>query len=205
MTIGLGTGSTARFALLAIGERIAAERLQILGVPTSRGSAQMAHEHGIPLAPIDSVHRIDLTIDGADEVGPGLSLIKGGGGALFREKMVASLSSEMIVICDETKPRPVLGAFPLPVAVIPFGWQHTAARLEQLGGQAILRKEDGSPYITDDGLYIVDLHLGHIDDPPRTECSIRAIVGVAEVGLFIGMASRAVIAYSDGRIEERTP
>ena len=203
MVVGLGTGSTAYFAIQRIGKRVK-QGLCIRGVSTSEQSHELALKLGIPLTDLSEVDRIDLTIDGADEVDPAFNLIKGGGGALFREKIIASLSRTEIVVIDETKARDRLGAFPLPVEVVPFGWQVTRKRLEGLGCRTDLRLRDGGPFVTDNGNYIVDCAFGRIDDPPALEARIIPICGVVECGLFIGLAHRIVIGRTDGTVEERT-
>lgn len=204
MTLGLGSGSTATFAIRAIGERVHQDGLRVRGVATSGRSRELAETLGIPLADLSDVEAIDLTIDGADEVDPALHLIKGGGGALLREKLVAIASRALCIICDEGKLKPMLGAFPLPVAVVPFGWKQTQARLERFGGSATLRMDTGgAPFVTDDGLYILDLNLGRIPDPAALEREIKAVVGVVDVGLFVGLATRVIIGHADGHTEER--
>jgi ribose 5-phosphate isomerase A len=208
MTVGLGTGSTAKLFLESLGERILRDGLRgVRGVPTSRASEALAHEQNIPIVPLSTDARPDLTVDGADEIGPGLALIKGGGGALVREKLVAASSGEMVVIADRSKVVDVLGAFPLPVAVFPYGWDSTQARLaEAFPGVplALRRAADGSPFLTDDGLHIVDLRFGSIPDPAGLETRLRAVVGVAEVGLFVNLARRVLIGGEDGNVEDRT-
>lgn len=209
MTLGLGSGSTAAYAIQAIGERLHREGLRLRGVPTSARSRELAEELRIPLIDLEDEHAIDLTIDGADEVDPALNLIKGGGGALVREKIVASASRAVIIICDNSKMKPALGTFPLPVAVLPFGWKTTRQRLQDLnlGGAIALRQaadESGRPYVTDDGLYILDMRLGPIPDVPALECRLRQVIGVAEVGLFVDLASRVIVGYPDGHTEELT-
>jgi len=205
MILGLGSGSTAAHAIRFLGERIRKEGLEVRGVPTSGRSRRLAEELGIPLIDLVGVDAIDLTIDGADEVDPALHLIKGGGGALVREKIVACASRELIIICDDSKLKPALGAFPLPVAVVPFGWETTRRRLERFGGAITLRQaaDSNAPFVTDDGFYILDLHLGRIEDVPALERQLKQVVGVVEVGLFVGLASRVVVGYTDGHTEER--
>jgi len=207
MTIGIGSGSTATFAIRAIGERVQNEGLKVRGVPTSSKSRSLAEAMSIPEFELSESLPIDLTIDGADEVDPSLHLIKGGGGALLREKLVASASKALLVICDESKLKPTLGAFPLPVAVVPFGWETTRRRLQRFGDTITLRRvsENGDPFVSDDGLFILDLHLGKILDAAALEDNIKRTVGVVEVGLFVGLTSRVIVGYADGRTEERTP
>jgi ribose 5-phosphate isomerase A len=206
MTLGLGTGSTATFAIQALGERIKQEGLHVRGVPTSSRSRELAEQFQIPLADLSDVDGIDLTMDGADELDPAFNLIKGGGGALLREKLVAAASREVLIICDETKLHPALGAFPLPVAIVPFGWKSTLRRLQTYCQTLSLREakaSPGQPYITDDGLYIVDMHLGAIRDPVALEKNLKRLTGVVEVGLFIGLATRVIVGYPEGRFEEK--
>jgi ribose 5-phosphate isomerase A len=208
MTLGIGTGTTSAYAIQAIGERIRQEGLKLRAVPTSMRSRDMALQLGIPLVDLSDqgIRELDLTIDGADEVDAKLCLIKGGGGALVREKIVASAGRELIIICDESKCKPVLGAFPLPIAVVPFGHEVTHRRLQEVTPEVLLRRmADGSPFITDDGLLIYDMHLHAIPDPGAMEQRLKRIVGVAEVGLFVGMATRVVVGYEDGHTVEMTP
>ena len=203
MKLGLGTGSTAVHFLRLLGERIKAEGLQVVGVPTSERSRALAIEGGIPLCELADVEALDLGVDGADETDPDLNIIKGGGGALVREKLVASAYRQFIVVCDSSKLKTQLGAYPVPVAIVPFGWQTTQRRLETLGSQAILRTTgSGAPYLTDDGLYILDIHFGQLPNAPETARAMKAMVGVVEVGLFIGMATKVIAGYEDGRVEE---
>jgi len=210
MKLGLGTGSTARHFVDLLGQRVAGG-LRVIGVPTSEATRAQAEACKIPLTTLDEVDRLDLTIDGADELDPALNLIKGGGGALLREKIVAAASDRMIVIADETKWVDVLGRFPLPVEVIPFGLAATqraiAAAFAQSGvsGQMGLRKaNDGHVFVTDGGHWIVDAHLGRIADAPRLAGLLSLIPGVVEHGLFIGLASTAVLAGAQGiRVVER--
>ena len=205
MTIGLGTGSTAVFAIQALSERIVNEGLRVTGVPTSARSRALAEQLGVPLADFSQVHELDLTIDGADEVDANLNLIKGGGGALVQEKIVAAASRQLLIICDASKVKTQLGTFPLPVAVIPFGWESTQAHLAALVPQITLRlNPDGTPYLTDDHLLILDLHTGLIADPPAFEQRLRTIPGIAQVGLFCGMTSRLIVCDENGAITERT-
>jgi ribose 5-phosphate isomerase A len=201
MTIGLGTGSTAAWALRALGARVA-RGLKMTAVSSSIASEVLAREVGIPIRTFADVKSLDVTIDGADEVDPQLRLIKGGGGALVREKLVAAASREMIVVADERKLVRTLGAFPLPLAIFPFAWQTPVARLET-HGPARLRERGGAPFVTDDGLYIADLSLGAIPDPEALAASLHATPGVADVGLFLGLATRLVVGYDDGRTDVR--
>jgi ribose 5-phosphate isomerase A len=211
MRVGLGTGSTAKHFVELLGERVQ-RGLQIVGVPTSEATRLLAERHGIPLTTLDEVDSLDLTVDGADEIDHALGLIKGGGGALLREKIVASASTRMIVIADASKWVDALGAFPLPIEVVPFGLAATrraiATAFAQCGvsGQMVLRTaKDGHVFVTDGGHWIVDAHLGRIVDAPRLADRLSAIAGVVEHGLFIGLASMAVLASAEGiRVVERT-
>ena len=207
MVIGLGTGTTSAYMLQALGERIAQEGLRVRGVPTSVGSREMADQYHIPLVDLSDVVTIDMTIDGADEVDGALHLIKGGGGALVREKIVAAASRTFVVICDDSKIKPFLGAHPLPVAVVPFGVESTRQKLRRFTETVVLRPsaDAKTPFVTDDGLYILDMHLGTIRDVPALEASLRSVVGVVEVGLFVQMASRVIVGYADGHTKELLP
>lgn len=205
MTVGLGTGSTAAHAVRRLGERVA-EGLRIRGIPTSDATARLAVECGIPLVDFDAIWGIDLTIDGADEVDPELNLIKGGGGALLREKIVAAASTEFVVILDPSKLSPRLGEkFLLPVEVTPFAWQQTARHLAAVGGQPKQRLGAANrPFVTDNGNFILDCRFpGGIEDPARTELEIDRIPGVVESGLFVNMTRRVVVGYPDGVREMR--
>jgi ribose 5-phosphate isomerase A len=202
MVVGLGTGSTAALAVAAIGRRKAQEGLDIIGVPTSEATAAQARSLGIPLAGFDTVTEIDLTIDGADAVETGnLALIKGLGGALLREKIVAAASKRMTVIVDAGKLEGTFGArVPVPVEVVIFGWQATARHLVALGCTTTLRKaKDGSVFVTDGGNYIVDCAFGAIADPAALDVKIRHVVGVVETGLFIDLATEVLVAQT-GRV-----
>jgi ribose 5-phosphate isomerase A len=201
MVVGLGTGSTATYAIAAIGRRVAEERLRILGIPTSDRTAEHARAEKIPLTTFAEHTQIDLTIDGADEVLPGpLYLIKGHGGALLREKIVASASKRMAVVADETKLVTRLGELvTVPVEVVPFGWQVTARRLVELGGKPALRLgADQKPYVTDSGHYILNCAFGAMDDPKETAHHLDHVVGLIEHGLFLKFATEAFIAGRQG-------
>lgn len=203
MIVGLGTGSTAYFAIVRLAERIREESLRIRCVPTSERSATLARELGIPLTSFAEVLHVDVTIDGADEVDPAFNLIKGGGGALLREKFVASASDTELIIVDESKLKQRLGAFPLPVEVVPFGWQMTRERLRDLSCDARFRSSDSAPFVTDNGNYILDCSFGVIEDPPALEREIVGTCGVVDCGIFSGLATRIIIGRSDGSLEER--
>ncbi len=200
MILGLGTGSTAKLAVDALAKRVAGG-LRVIGIPTSEFTGAQARSLGIAVSTLDEHPEIDLTIDGADEVETGpLNLIKGRGGALLREKIVASASKRLAIIVDESKLVDRLGSkFPVPVEVVPFGWRATARRLEALGAKAELRSgPDGKPYITDGGHYIVDCKFGAIADPSKLDGELNPIVGVVEHGLFLHMATQVIVAGQDG-------
>jgi ribose 5-phosphate isomerase A len=199
--VGLGTGSTAYFAVVALGERVKAG-LKIIGIPTSIQTAELARAIGIPLTTLDEHPKIDITIDGADEVDPQLNLIKGGGGALLREKVVASVTKKMVVVADSGKIVAALGKFPLPVEVISFARTVVETKIVALGGSPKLRmKTDGSPYLTDNGNQILDCSFGKIVDPPALARELDGMPGVVEHGLFIGLAKLALVGQGD-RVEE---
>jgi ribose 5-phosphate isomerase A len=198
MVVGLGTGSTATFAIQFLGEQVR-DGLKIRGIPTSRASGELARSLNIPLTSFDEVEYTDVTIDGADEVAGGLALIKGGGGALLHEKIVAASSRRLVIVADEHKLVEHLGRFPLPVEVIPFAASPVKKQLEKIGAHPVLRSgPDGSPYITDEGNYIFDCHYGEILDPAAVAHTIKSMTGVVEHGLFLGLASVAVIAGPNG-------
>jgi ribose 5-phosphate isomerase A len=199
MVLGLGSGSTAAFALEALAERVA-KGLRVSGIPTSAKAAALARRLGVPLTSFAEHHRIDLTIDGADKVELGtLNLIKGLGGALLREKIVASASERMIVVVDESKLVDCLGGTaPLPVEIVSFGWQSVLDHLLAIGCVPELRLNGGKPFVTDSGNYIVDCAFAEIPDPAALEARISAIVGVIESGLFIRLASKIVVGRGSG-------
>ncbi len=199
--VGLGTGSTAYFAVIALGERVKAG-LKMVGIPTSLQTADLARALGIPLTTLDEHPEIDITIDGADEVDSQLNLIKGGGGALLREKVVASVTKRMVVVADSGKIVSALGKFPLPVEVISFARTVVEKKIVALGGVPKLRtKPDGSPFLTDNGNQILDCSFGKIADPAGLARELNGTAGVVEHGLFIGMAKLAVVGRGD-RVEE---
>ena len=208
MRVGLGTGSTAAFLLRRLGERVRGEGLRIRGVPTSEATARIAREEGIEVVALDEAGWLDLTIDGADEVDGAFRLIKGGGGALLREKIVATASDRMVVIADAGKRVDALGAFPLPVEVIPFGWRTTErligeclGRLGLEGREAALRRTGDRPFVTDQGNHILDLGLGRIGDPEGLSAALNGIPGVVENGLFLGLCDALVVGREDGTAE----
>lgn len=197
--VGLGSGSTATLAVDVIGRRVA-QGLKIVGVSTSEKTSEQAARLGIPLATLAEHPQIDVTFDGADEVELGtLNLIKGGGGNLLREKIIAAASTRMVVLVDATKLVKRLGKHPVPVEVVPFGWQATEKRLEQLGAKPVLRlNPDGSSYLTDGGHYILDCDFGLIENVEKLASQLDGVVGVVEHGLFIGLASEIQIGGQDG-------
>lgn len=206
MALGLGTGSTAKLMVDALAERVR-DGLRVTCVTTSSVTEAQARALGIPLTTLDEIGRLDLTIDGADEIGPGLALIKGGGGALLQEKIVAASSAAMLVIADASKEVAALGAFPLPVEVVRFGWQTTRDRVASvllaygLGSAAVaLRAREGAPFVTDEGHHILDLHLGRIAEPGALDRDLNAVPGVVETGLFVGLASAAILGAADGSL-----
>jgi len=209
MIVGLGTGTTAGFLLSALALRMAEEGLRFVGMPTSERTAEQARGLKIPLTTFAEHVEIDLTIDGADEVLPGpLFLIKGHGGALLREKIVAAASKRMIVVADETKIVERLGSLvSVPAEVAPYGWQATQKKLERLGGKPALRLgADQKPYVTDGGHYILDCAFGPMEDPKEIAHHLDHVVGLVEHGLFLKFASQAFIAGRDGvKVLRRTP
>lgn len=208
MKVGLGTGSTAAWLVQCLGEMVRNEGLRIKGVPTSSRTAQLAREVGIEVISLDEAKWLDLTIDGTDEYDGDLNLIKGGGGAHLQEKIVATASDQMIVIADPTKRVETLGAFPLPVEVIPFGWQTTKTLIEEtligmdvLGQSTSLRMNGDAAFITDEGNHILDLHLNRIGNARQLSLVLNQIPGVVENGLFIDICDAVIIGYGDGRVE----
>ena len=199
--VGLGTGSTAYFAVIALGERVKSG-LKITGIPTSNATAELARAVGISLTTLDQHPVIDIVIDGADEIDPHLNLIKGGGGALLREKVIAAASNKMVVIADSGKVVEHLGKFPLPVEIISFARAVVERKIQSLGASTKIRmRPDGSPYITDNGNPILDCSFGTIEDPPALSRTLSNIPGVVEHGLFIGLASTALIG-KENSVEE---
>lgn len=209
MVVGLGTGSTADFAIRALGERVAAEGIEVQCVPTSEASARLGMSLGLDIQTLEDNPIVDLTIDGADEVDPSLDLIKGLGGALLREKIVASASTREVIIVDPGKLVDKLGTrAPLPVEVVPFAWALAQMRLMDLAGRVDLRKTtDGETFMTDNGNVILDCHFANgIDDAAATEQEIQRIPGVVENGLFVGLTDIVVVGQDDGqcRVMERS-
>ena len=210
MRVGLGTGSTAAWLVRCLGERVREEGLRFKGVPTSTRTAELAREMGINVVSLDEARWLDITIDGADEFDAEFNLIKGGGGALLQEKIVATASDQMIVISDASKRVEHLGAFPLPIEVIPFGWQTTQALVEELlvsvdvmGRRSTLRMSGAAPYITDEGNHIIDLHLERIGDARQLAMVLNQVPGVVENGLFVDICDTVIMGFGDGRIELR--
>lgn len=199
MTVGLGTGSTAKHMVMALGERVRAG-MKLRGVPTSRETAELARQQGIPLIDQDNAWIIDVAIDGADQVDPGFNLIKGGGGALLKEKIVAASAKQFIVLVDHTKRVPVLGgSFPLPIEVIPFGWGSTAREIEALTkSRVVLRERNGTPFKTEAGNIIVDVHIDRIDQPRELEIALNNIPGVVETGLFVNRTDVLIVGTPQG-------
>ena len=204
MVVGLGTGSTIYYALLKLGEMVR-EGLDIIGIPTSKGTEKIATEGGIRLSTLGEHPAIDLTIDGADEVNPNLDLIKGLGGALVREKIIAHASKRLIIVADESKWVEVLGTkSPLPVEIVQFGWQATRLALNHTGCRSVLRHLNDAPYVSDNGNYILDCHFDAIPNPVQTELIINNLPGVVENGLFVNRAAKVIIGTSSGiQIKER--
>jgi ribose 5-phosphate isomerase A len=200
MTVGLGTGSTAYWAIREIGSRIK-QGLRIRAVPTSCQSEIFARELDIPIAPFSEVEKIDLDIDGADEVDHQLNLIKGGGGALLREKIIAAASHTFIIVADESKWVETLGNFPLPVEVFPFAWELTFRQLKQLGCIPVMRQEKSENFVSDNGNFIIDCAFGSMPDPSKVLKQLGNIPGIAGHGLFLGMADIVIIGKNDGSYE----
>ncbi len=208
MRVGLGTGSTAVWLVKCLGELVREEGLRIQGVPTSSRTAQLAADVGIEVVTLDEAKWLDITIDGADEFDMNLNLIKGGGGAHLQEKIVATASDQMIVIADASKKVETLGAFPLPLEVIPFGWQTTKTIVEEalvgldvLGRDVTLRMNGDSAFVTDEGNHILDLHLNRIANPRQLSLVLNQVPGVVENGLFLDICDAVVLGFGDGRVE----
>ena len=200
MKVGLGTGSTVKYTILELGRRVREEGLEIVGVPTSLATKDLATEVGITLVDLDELNGLDVVIDGTDEFDPQFQLIKGGGAALLREKVVAQSSASMVVVADERKQVATLGAFPLPIEVTPFSYNTTKRAIEQsLGCNVSMREKDGSLLTTDNGNYIADAHTGPtLTHPEETERKLLNLAGVVQVGLFNNMCDVVVLASSDG-------
>jgi ribose 5-phosphate isomerase A len=201
--VGLGTGSTAAYAVRFLGERVRAG-LRIRGIPTSAHTKELAASVGIPLTTLDEFQQIDVTIDGADEFDPQLNLIKGGGGALLREKIIASASRQLVIIADSSKQVTVLGKFPLPVEVIPFAQSFLAKRITALGATVKLRPDaKGNPFVSDEGHHILDCSFGQIPDPPALARTLSDMPGVVEHGLFVDLATVVLCAQGENVTEVR--
>ncbi|NBI29700.1 ribose-5-phosphate isomerase RpiA [Chengkuizengella marina] len=201
MVVGLGTGSTAFWAVEKLGELVK-NGLNIKGIPTSKSTEKLAIEMNIPLISFSDVNHIDITIDGADEISPTLDLIKGGGGALLREKIVAFASKKFVVVADESKYVNELGSFPLPVEITPFGFEATIREIQKFKCQTKIRKlEKNEPFITDNGNYILDCYFESIEDSSFLNTQLNLIPGVVENGLFVNMADQVIIGYNDGDVK----
>lgn len=206
MVLGLGTGSTVRYALEELA-RLHQAGTRLVGVPTSRATEEAARRLGIPVSTLDEHPKLDLTIDGADEIDPQLRLIKGGGGALLREKVVAAASRSVLIVADESKFVSMLGTtFPVPVEVAPFARAVVTKRLQDLGSRPVRREAGGKAYVTDNGNEILDARFPSLPDPAVLEREIKMTPGVAEVGLFVGLATRALLGSDSGvrHVEART-
>jgi len=199
MKLGLGTGSTVRYTVLELGRRMNQEGLEIVGVPTSESTRELAESLDIPLIPLAEAGMLDLVIDGADEFDPDYNLIKGGGGALTREKIVAQSSNGMVVVADDSKQVETLGSFDLPIEVLPFEWKRTADRVAEFCSGPVVRRGGDKPFISDNGGYILDCSFGStITNPSELESTLLDIAGVVEVGLFIGICDAVVMASNTG-------
>ncbi len=198
MKVGLGTGTTARFAVAALGRRVREEGLKLKAVPTSEATRLQALEEGITIVSFDHVDRLDICFDGADEVDPKLNLTKGGGGALLREKVVAFSSTRFVCVVDEAKCVTALHAFPLPLEVVPFAVKVVEREVIALGGEPTLRQKNGATFVTDNGLWILDCRFAPITDPPLLAQAFERIPGIAEHGLFCGMVHDLIVGTDDG-------
>lgn len=197
MTLGLGTGSTAYYMIKKVGELVK-NGMHIQAVATSKGTEDLAKELNIPILNIDEVKKIDLDIDGVDEIDSAFNAVKGGGGALFREKIVANLAQEVIWIMDESKLVDHIGQFPLPVEILPYGYTHVIDKLKNYSYNPVLRTRDNKVFITDNGNYIVDLHIGKPMDIKKVYEQVNSITGVLEVGLFLNYCKRIIVGCNDG-------
>jgi len=199
MKLGLGTGSTVRYTVLELGRRMKQEGLEIVGVPTSESTRELAESLDIPLISLAEAGMLDLVIDGADEFDPDYNLIKGGGGALTREKIVAQSSNGMVVVADDRKQVETLGSFDLPIEVLPFEWKRTADRIAEICQGSVVRRGGDEPFISDNGGYILDCSFGStITNPSELESALLCIAGVVEVGLFVAICDAVVMAASGG-------
>jgi ribose 5-phosphate isomerase A len=199
MVVGLGTGSTAKHLVIALGEKVLAG-MKLYGVPTSHETAELAKRYGISLIDTENTWTIDVAIDGADQVDPQFNLIKGGGGALLKEKIVAASAKQFIVLVDHTKRVPVLGhPFPLPIEVVPFGWGSTARAIAAItNGKVVLRERNGQAFQTEAGHFIVDVHVAQIDQPRDLEAQLNKIPGIVETGLFVGRTDLLIVGTPQG-------
>ncbi|MFD1362113.1 ribose-5-phosphate isomerase RpiA [Lentibacillus salinarum] len=197
MTVGLGTGSTVYWMMRKLGERVA-NGLEVQGIPSSRQTEAWANEFGVPLTDFSQVKELDLAIDGADEVDQQWQLIKGGGGALVREKIIAAAARKFVVIVDDSKTVTQLGAFPLPVEILPFGWEMTTARIVELGVTPVIRRNDANDiFVSDNSNYIVDCRFGSITDPKTLHQQLKQLTGVVDTGLFVDMSDKVIIGHPD--------
>ena len=204
MTLGLGTGSTAFHAVNAVGELVK-KGMKLQAVPTSKATEAQARELGIPLLTIDEVEHIDLAIDGVDEIDPAFNAIKGGGGALYREKVVATMADEVIWIMDESKLVEKIGAFHLPVEIAQYGSKQAIAKMEAYGWNPVLRVRDGKTFVTDNGNFIADLHLGAGFDIEDVYNKLSGMLGVLEHGLFLNMCKRIIVGTDEGAVVTENP
>jgi ribose 5-phosphate isomerase A len=200
MLVGLGTGSTAYWAIEKIGAMVK-EGLSIRAVATSEASEQQARGLGIPITSFSEIQQLDIDIDGADEISYDLQITKGGGGALLREKIVAMASRKRVIVADERKYVKTLGQFPLPLEIVPFGWELVFKTVQTLNGNPVLRTKEDKPYITDNGNYIIDCAFGAIENPEQLHHQLKGITGVVETGLFINLQPTVIIAYANGDVK----
>ncbi|MEH7378648.1 MULTISPECIES: ribose-5-phosphate isomerase RpiA [Bacillaceae] len=198
MVVGLGTGSTVFYTISKLG-KLVQQGFSIKGIPTSKQTEKLAIDVGIPIVSLNEIDHIDLAIDGADEVNRDLDLIKGGGGALLREKIIAKAAKTFIVVSDSHKNVDTLGTFPLPIEVVPFGYEMTMKYIRELGGNPKLREKDGNPFLTDNGNFIIDSSFQEINHPKELEENLNLIPGVVDNGLFVGLAD-AVITIIDNKL-----
>lgn len=197
MVLGLGSGSTFYWTLKKLGELVG-QGLNIKGIPSSKRTEGWAKEFGVPLTDFSEVQKLDLAIDGADEIDPQFHLTKGGGGSLVREKIVDAIAEKVIIIADESKLVPQLGKFALPVEVLQFGWEVTANRIAELGAKPVLREREGSVFVSNNGNYILDCQFQSITNPVALHTKLKQLVGVVETGLFINMVDTVIVAGEDG-------
>lgn len=197
MVLGLGSGSTFYWTLKKLGELVG-QGLNIKGIPSSKRTEGWAKEFGVPLTDFSEVQKLDLAIDGADEIDPHFNLTKGGGGSLVREKIVDAIAEKVIIIADESKLVTQLGKFALPVEVLQFGWEVTANRIAELGAKPVLREREGSVFVSNNGNYILDCAFDSIENPAELHAKLKLLVGVVETGLFINMVDTVIVAGEDG-------